>query len=58
MIEPGAPCWLCGVRPDVECQHRAADPAWQRPVFEDPPDGRLTNRGAYRVATRYGRYPK
>lgn len=28
MMEPGAPCALCQVRPDVACRHRPADPNW------------------------------
>lgn len=23
------PCSMCGVRPDVACKHRPADPDWQ-----------------------------
>lgn len=26
--DPGFPCRLCGVRPDLDCPHRPADPSW------------------------------
>lgn len=26
--DPGFPCRLCAVRPDVDCAHRPADPLW------------------------------
>lgn len=28
MNDPGYPCPLCQVRPDVACRHRPADPDW------------------------------
>lgn len=41
MSEPGQPCGLCGVRPDVACSHRPADPDWtqkgRRMRLDDPP---------------------
>lgn len=66
MNEPGAPCYKCGVRPDVACRHRPADPEWQALVFEDKRDGRSRPDGGQglnfktrsRVAKRYGRYEK
>lgn len=32
----GSPCELCGVRPDVACRHRPADPAYTPP--RQPPE--------------------
>jgi hypothetical protein len=45
--EPGSPCGLCGVRPDVACSHRPADPGWAPPDQDrDPPDRRLLGLSA------------
>lgn len=29
------PCKLCGVRPDVACRHRPAEPAKPKPILDD-----------------------
>jgi len=34
--DPGFPCKRCAVRPDVDCQHRPADPVWS--MGPSPPD--------------------
>lgn len=34
--DPGFPCKRCGVRPDVDCDHRPADPHWS--MGPEPPD--------------------
>ncbi|APZ81769.1 hypothetical protein vBEliSR6L_4 [Erythrobacter phage vB_EliS_R6L] len=34
--DPGFPCKRCGVRPDVDCDHRPADPFWT--MGPEPPD--------------------
>jgi len=34
--DPGFPCKRCGVRPDVDCAHRPADPFWS--MGPPPPD--------------------
>lgn len=39
----GTPCDKCGVRPDVACVHRAADPAYRPPVQDDDADRRRGN---------------
>lgn len=36
VLNPGYPCPLCQVRPDVPCRHRPADPEWS--MGDDPPD--------------------
>lgn len=41
VLEPGRPCLPCGVRPDVDCPHRPADPEWVKPV---QPEIRKPNR--------------
>lgn len=38
----GAPCLLCGVRPDVDCQHRPG--RGKAPVHEYREDGRARPR--------------
>lgn len=30
MIAPGYPCPNCSVRPDIDCEHRPADPEWRK----------------------------
>ena len=32
----GAPCVMCGVRPDVACRHRPASEEWQPPKHANP----------------------
>jgi hypothetical protein len=41
VIETGYPCRLCGVRPDVNCRHRAGITAVVI-LWEPKPDGRKT----------------
>lgn len=55
MIEPGRPCPLCDVRPDVACRHRAADPNWQgitaRPKSKGPPNREFSFLSGIRTFT-------
>ena len=39
----GAPCASCGVRPDVACAHREADPGYHPPAQDGDPDRRRKN---------------
>lgn len=52
--DPGFPCKLCAVRPDLDCSHRPADPLWT--MGPEPPDedGRRTamGGGTYRIPAR------
>lgn len=41
----GTPCDKCGVRPDVACRHRAADPGYRPPVQDEEPARRGFGRG-------------
>lgn len=34
--DPGFPCKRCGVRPDISCSHRPADPFWS--MGPEPPE--------------------
>lgn len=43
MTEPGYPCSLCQVRPDVSCRHRAADTSRSMGVTPKDEDGRKTS---------------
>jgi len=36
ILNPGYPCTLCQVRPDVACRHRPADEDWS--MGKDPPE--------------------
>lgn len=42
----GHPCPQCGVRPDVGCRHRAADPDWQPPDQPGETDRRKVGKGS------------
>lgn len=42
--EPGFPCRLCGVRPDVACRHRPADPSWSMGTAPPVTDNRSKPR--------------
>lgn len=59
----GAPCELCGVRPDVACRHREADPGYRPPEqFETrdarsrPDGGQGLNFGKRKVISGGGLY--
>lgn len=45
----GSPCEKCGVRPDVSCAHREADPAYRPPVQDDVADRRSRHDGGQRL---------
>ena len=53
MTLPGTPCFRCGVRPDVDCPHRPADPDWapSRPIVSRPPDRRASNGLNFKTRT-------
>lgn len=52
--DPGFPCKLCAVRPDIDCDHRPADPLWTMgPPPPDDEDGRTV---AGRAARKSGRW--
>ena len=49
-METGSPCFRCGVRPDIECRHRPADPDWTPPAAAParrPDKAAGLPRGAY-----------
>lgn len=53
--DPGFPCKRCGVRPDVSCEHRPADPYWSMGPAPPETDGRRVQSGGggrYRIPVR------
>lgn len=55
VLEPGRPCPLCDVRPDVACRHRPADPQWAgisaRPKSKGPPNREFSFLSGIRTFT-------
>ena len=54
--DPGFPCYYCGVKPDIACEHRPADPEWSmgpEPPAEDGRKNPANHRGGrFRIAAR------
>jgi hypothetical protein len=54
MLDPGFPCSYCGVRSDVACRHRPAEPriVVDLPDGLNPADGRLFSGPIHKANTR------
>lgn len=48
IADPGSPCPMCGVRPDVTCQHRKAVVYAQSPETKEDRRVRISGGGMYR----------